>query len=167
MPGSPNDILPEPMSQRSEEIVLDLVKRKMKSASAIAVELLHAMEERFGPEEREVVHEMARGRKPTPRPNAGQPQEDLKQFCALLDERCVGSHIWERVIDEPGRIGYEYTRCMWAEIFRELGEPELGLFLCAGDDPAVRSYNPSLGFKRTKVMMSGDRLCDHVFYVEK
>ena len=26
---------------------------------------------------------------------------------------------------------------MWAELFRELGEPELGFIFCAGDEPAV------------------------------
>ena len=79
---------------------------------------------------------------------------------------CVGSHRWERVVDEPGRIGYRFTRCMWAEAFRELGEPELGLVICAGDEPMVRSYNPDLGFRRTKVLMLGDDVCDHVFLVE-
>jgi len=56
---------------------------------------------------------------------------------------------------------------MWAEIFRELGEPELGYLLkCAGDGPAVKAYNPALGFERTQVLMEGDPLCDHVFKVE-
>jgi len=56
---------------------------------------------------------------------------------------------------------------MWAEIYRELGEPELGFVICAGDEPAVRFCNPKLAFKRIKVLMNGDEVCDHVFYVEK
>ena len=52
------------------------------------------------------------------------------------------------------------------DVYRELGEPQLGFVICAGDEPGVRSYNPKLGFKRTKVLMNGDELCDHVFYVE-
>ena len=68
---------------------------------------------------------------------------------------------------QPDRIGYHYTRCMWAELYRELGEPELGWVICAGDEPAVKAYNPQLGFQRTKVLMHGDELCDHVFYVKK
>ncbi len=167
MSGSLNDILPEPISRENERVLLELLKQKMKAASGLAVELLHAMEERFGPEARQVVHEMAQRRKPTPRPEAGDPQADLQEFCARLEEDCVGSHRWERVIDEPDRIGYHFTRCMWAEIFQELGEPKLGFILCAGDEPAVRSYNPRLGFKRTQVLMNSDPLCDHIFYVEK
>jgi len=167
MPGSLNDILPQPISEENEKILLDLLKRKMKGAAGLAVLLLHAMEERFGPEAREVVRDLARNRKPTPRPDTGEPGTDLREFCASLDKGCVGSHRWQRVSDEPDRIGYHYTRCMWAEIYQELGEPELGFVICAGDEPAVKSYNPKLAFKRTKVLMNGDKVCDHVFYIEK
>lgn len=165
MSGSLNDILPEPISEESERILLELMSRKIKGCSVIAVRLLRAMEERFGPEAREVVREMARYREPAPRPNVGEPRADLREFCARLDRNCVGSHRWERIIDEPDRIGYRYTRFMWAEAFQDLGEPELGLVMCAGDEPAVKDYNPGLGFKRTKVLMSGDELCDHIFHV--
>jgi hypothetical protein len=110
---------------------------------------------------------MARDLRPTPRPDAGEPEVDLREFCARLDQGCAGSHRWERVVDEPDRIGYAFTRCMWAEIYRELGEPELGFVICAGDEPALKSYNPKLGFGRRQVLMNGDPVCDHVFYVEK
>lgn len=167
MPGSLNDILPEPISEENEKLLLDLLKRKTKGAAGLAVQLLHAMEDRFGPEAREVVRHMAEHRRLTPRPDAGEPEGDLQEFCARLDEGCVGSHRWKRVVDEPDRIGYHFTRCMWAEIYRELGEPELGFVVCAGDEPAIRSYNPKLGFRRTQVLMQGDEMCDHVFFVDK
>lgn len=166
MRGSLNEILPEPISAESEEILLQVIQRKMTGAAGVAVRLLHAMEERFGPEAREVVREMASARQPEPRPDAGDAREDLRTFCGNLDRGCVGSHQWERVADEPDRVAYHYTRCMWADAFRELGEPELGFTICAGDDPAVRSWNPKLGFRRTQVLMNGDPLCDHVFLVE-
>ena len=167
MQGSLNDILPEPISEENERILLEFLKQEMKGAAGLGVRLLHAMEERFGSEVREVVRGMAKSHRLEPRPDAAEPEADLRDFCARLDEACVGSHDWERVIDEPDRIGYHYTRCMWAEIYRELGEPELGFVICAGDEPAVKSYNPRLGFSRTKVLMEGDELCDHIFYVEK
>ena len=84
----------------------------------------------------------------------------------MIDGAAAGSHCWQRVIDEPDRIGYRYTRCLYAEILRELGEPELGLVICARDEPWVKSYNPGLGFRRTKTLMEGDQVCDHVFYVK-
>ena len=91
----------------------------------------------------------------------------LHDFCERLEKGCCGSHKWTRVTEEPDRIGYHFTRCMWAEIYNELGEPELGFYLCAGDEPGVKSYNPKLGFRRTKVLMNGDEVCDHIFLVEK
>ncbi len=165
MSGSLNDVLPKPISEESEEIIIELLKRKMKGAASLAVRLLHAMEERFGTEAREVLADMIAEQRTTPRPGAGDPQEDLQEFCASLERGCVGSHQWERVVDEPDRIGYHFTRCMWAEVFCELGEPELGFAFCASDEPAVRSFNPHLGFERTKVLMNGDEYCDHVFLV--
>ena len=167
MPGSLNDVLPEPISEENERILLDLIKQKMKGAAGMGVMLLHAMEERFGPEAREVVRDMARQRQFEPRPDAGEPEADLHEFCDTIETACIGSHLWERIVDEPGRIGYKFTRCAWAEIYRELGELELGLLYCAGDEPAVKAHNPALGFERTKVLMDGDEVCDHVFLVEK
>ena len=143
MPGSINDILPSPVSEETERIILEHIKLKMRGAAGLAVALLHAMEERFGAEARDVVHQMAERRDPAPSRQPGDPEEDLHAFCAQLEHGCVGSHRWERVADEPGRVGYEFTRCMWAEVFCELGEPDLGLVICAGDEPMVKSYNPA------------------------
>ncbi len=160
-------MLPEPISEDNEKVLLELLKRKMKSASRVSVELLRAMEERFGPEAREVARDMIFGQRPAPRQQMRRPEEDLRDFTADLEKNCVGSHRWERVIDEPDRIGYFFTQCLWSEIYNELGEPELGLYFCASDEPEVKSFNPKLGFKRTKVKMTGDEVCDHVFYVGK
>jgi hypothetical protein len=106
-------------------------------------------------------------RAPGPAGLPAGPEEDLRAFCARLEAGCAGSHQWERVLDEPGRIAYRFTRCLWAEAFRELGEPELGFYLCAADEPAVRACNPRLGFRRTRTLMRGDPECDHVFLVER
>ena len=165
MPGSLNRILPDPISEETERILVELLKRKIAGSAWIAVELLHAMEARFGPAAREVVRDMAQKPTYSPRLNVGEPAQDLRQFCAALDGACAGSHRWQRVTDTPDRVGYHFTRCLWAEVFRELGEPDLGFIMCAGDEPAVRAYNPALAFKRTKTLMEGDDLCDHVFYV--
>jgi len=167
MSGSLNDVLPEPISKENEEVLLALMKQKVKVAAGLSVRLLHAMEERFGPAARQVVQDMAENIKPKPRKDKGEPEADLSEFCARLDQACVGSHRWERVINESDRIGYYYRRCMFAEIYRELAEPQLGFVICAGDEPGVKSYNPKLAFRRTKVLMNGDELCDHVFYVQE
>jgi len=167
MYGSLNDILPDPISEEDENILLDLLERKMMVAADIAVQLLRAMEVRFGPDAREVIKDITKSQEFSPREKVGDPKEDLREFCNIVDKMAAGSHRWERVIDESDRIGYQFTRCMYADIFRELGEPELGSIICARDGPWVKSYNPRLSFKRTKELMGGAEMCDHLFYVEK
>jgi hypothetical protein len=166
MPGSLNDILPQPISQENEEVILDLLKRKMTVSLDLAVQLLKAMEERFGPEAREVLQKMANEQEFPPEDEVGNPNEDLWKFCTMIDHAAAGSHQWERVIEEEARIAYQFSRCMYAEILHELGEPELGMVMCARDGPWVKSYNPKLGFRRTKTLMEGDEMCDHIFLVE-
>ena len=167
MDGSLNDILPEPISPENEGILLDLLRRKMEVSLDLAVDVLHAMERRFGAEAREVIRDMAKEQEFPARGEVGEPEEDLREFCAMIDQSAAGSHRWQRVNDEPTEIGYHYTRCMYAEILRELGEPELGLVICARDEPWVRSYSPGLAFRRTKTLMQGDDVCDHVFSVRR
>ncbi len=166
MAGSLNDILPEPISPENEAVLLDLLRRKMAVSLGLAVDLLHAMEQRFGAEAREVIREMAQNQEFEVNEEMGEPEADLRKFCEMIDRVAVGSHRWEHVLDEPDRIGYCFTRCMYAEILRELEEPELGLVMCARDGPWVKSFNTRLYFQRTKTLMEGNDACDHIFYVE-
>jgi len=167
MAGSLNDILVEPICEENEKIIEEVIKRKITTAAGIAVDLLHEMEKNFGPRVREIVKEMAQNQEFSPRDEFETPEHDLKEFCRSIDRMAAGSHRWEKVIDEPNQIGYHFSRCMYAEVFSELGEPDLGLILCAMDKPWVESYNPKLKFQRTKVLMSDDEMCDHLYFVEK
>lgn len=155
----------KPLSQELDPAFEELLRRKLRSAAMLSVRLLRAMEARFGPEARLAIGDLMRSPAAEPRREVGEPAADLRLFCERLDRGCVGTHRWTRTTDEPGRIAYRYTRCMWADIFRELGEPELGAVFCAGDEPAVKAFNPKLAFRRTKVLMQGDDCCDHVFSV--
>jgi hypothetical protein len=166
MQGSLNDYLPEPISPENETVIIELLKRKMAVSLELAVDVLRAMEQHFGAEAREVIREMALKQDFEANEEMKKPEEDLQSFCSMIDRVAAGSHRWERVVDEPDRIGYCFTRCMYAEILREVEEPELGLVICARDGPWVKSFNSGLGFHRTKTLMEGNDACDHVFYVE-
>ena len=167
MNGSLNDILPEPISSENQQIILNLLKRRMMSCLALSVDVLHAMEKHFGPEARDVIREMASQHEFDVREDVGVPEADLQELCGIFEQMSVGSQHWRRVTDTPTKIGYNFTHCMYAEILRELGEPELGLIMCTADEPYVKSYNPKLGFQRTKTLMEGDEICDHIFLVEQ
>jgi hypothetical protein len=167
MAGSLNDILAESISKENEKIIEEFIKRKITTAAGVAVDLMHEMERNFGPRVREIVKEMAQHQEFPPRDKFGTPEQDLKDFCENVDHTAAGSHRWEKVTNEPNQIGYHFTRCMFAEVFRALGEPDLGLILCATDKPKVEAYNPKLKFQRTKVLMNGDEICDHLYFIEK
>ncbi|MCX6083461.1 MAG: L-2-amino-thiazoline-4-carboxylic acid hydrolase [Caldiserica bacterium] len=166
MAGNLNEILPDPISEADEQILLDLLKRKMMVMADVAVELLHAMEREFGSEAREVVREMINHQEFESRQDAGKPETDLRDFCAMVDKAAVGTHTWKKTEDMPDSVGYSFTRCMYAEIFCELEEPELGSIMCSRDEPWVKSFNPKLAFRRTKALMNGDEICDNTYYVE-
>jgi hypothetical protein len=85
-------MLPAPISAANERLLLELLKRKMQTAAAVGVQLLHAMEERFGPAAREVIRDMVQKQPPRPRPDVGDPAADLQEFCANLEQGCAGSH---------------------------------------------------------------------------
>jgi len=133
--GSLNEILPDPISEADEKVLLDLLKRKMTVMADIAVELLHAMEKHFGSKAHEVVREMINHQEFEARQNPGKPETDLRDFCAMVDKTAAGAHKWKKTKDQPNSVGYNFTRCLYAEIFRELGEPELGFIMCARDEP--------------------------------
>lgn len=91
----------------------------------------------------------------------------LPAFCAALEAGCTGTHEWLKLEDTDKRQVYRFTRCMWAEIFNELGAPGIGYWLCEGDAPISSAFNPVIGFQRSKTLMEGDDCCDHVFYMKE
>jgi hypothetical protein len=58
-------------------------------------------------------------------------------------------------------FAFNVTRCRYAEMYRELGIPELGAVLsCHRDGEFCRGYNPAIGFERTQTIMQGATHCD-------
>lgn len=167
MPGRISELIPEELSPESEAVLRELLKRKVKAACGMLVRVVRILEQRYGPEVKQVVREQIVQRTPREKADFGPAEEDLHAFCRSLERGCTGSHEWERVADEPDRVGYRFTSCLWAEVFRELGAPDIGWWWCEGDEPAVRAYHPQLRFKRTKTLMEGADCCDHVFYVQR
>ncbi len=167
MQGSFSELLGQELSPEAEAKLRELLKRKMKGACSALVRVLRALEERYGPAVKDVAHDALMKRTPRPTSELGRPEEDLHGFCDALERGCVGSHRWKRAVDQPDRIAYNFTSCLWAEIFNELDAADIGWWWCEGDEPAVRAYNPQLGFERTKTLMQGHDECDHVFLVEE
>lgn len=61
----------------------------------------------------------------------------------------------------PKRFYFNVTRCRYAEMYKELGIPELGHLLSCGRDAALMSgFNPRIKLSRTQTIMDGAPFCD-------
>jgi hypothetical protein len=166
--GTLQQISPEPIPEAVEEAFLRKLYSKLYMSAALLVKSVKAIQEKYGDEGVETIHrtvtEMSteRGRKMAQEADA----HTLPTFCSALEAACTGTHEWHKLEDTEKRQAYRFTRCMWAEIFNELGAPEIGYWLCEGDAPISSAFNPAIGFERSKTLMEGDDCCDHVFYMK-
>jgi hypothetical protein len=78
-----------------------------------------------------------------------------------------GESVLEGKINE--RIEFDITGCRFAQLFRALGEPELGFaLLCAGDNTLTDEVGKcDVEFKRTQTIMQGGDHCDFRFALKK
>jgi len=62
------------------------------------------------------------------------------------------------------KLGFDVTRCRYAEFYKELGLPELGyLFHCNRDFAMVEGFGSHLKLERTQTVMQGASHCDFRF----
>src|SRR5262249_30142022 len=55
----------------------------------------------------------------------------------------------------------DVARCLYAQFFKELGEPELGfLLVCSLDFPFAEGFGPDIKLTRTQTIMQGASHCD-------
>jgi hypothetical protein len=59
---------------------------------------------------------------------------------------------------------FNVTRCRYAELYRDLGIPELGKLLsCNRDFSLIEGFNPEIQLTRTQTIMEGASHCDFRF----
>jgi len=67
----------------------------------------------------------------------------------------------EVVAQSAERYDFNVTRCRYAEMYRDLGIPELGAVLsCNRDSSLIEGYNPDVELTRTQTIMEGKSHCD-------
>lgn len=64
-------------------------------------------------------------------------------------------------VKEPNRLEFDVIRCRYAEMYKELGIPELGAVLsCNRDGAFCKGFDPAIRLTRTKTIMEGADRCD-------
>ena len=167
--GSLQKILPEAVSEAVEEAFLGKLQAKIFAGANNLVLAIRAVQAAYGDAGVETIRRAfaeswAETGKEMAKESADNP---LRSLCSTLEQTCMGSHEWIKLEDSATRQAYRFTRCMWAEAFRELNAEDIGFWvLCQGDASLASSFNPLIGFSRTKTLMMGDDCCDHVCYLK-
>jgi hypothetical protein len=167
--GSLQKILPEAVPEGVEEAFLGRLQAKIFAGAnnlVLAVRTVQAVYGDAGVQEirrafAESCAEEGKERARTADDNS------LRSLCSIIEQICIGSHEWIKLEDSDTRQAYRFTRCMWAEAFRELKAEDIGFWLlCQADAYLAPSFNPMIGFSRTKTLMMGDDCCNHVYYLK-
>ncbi len=167
--SSLQELMTQKLEPDTEDAIQELLRRKVTETASLYVEAVRAAEEAYGPEAKEIIRQRLLERTVRSSRTRGEAAADnsLCVFCYALEAACRGSHEWAKLEDSDSRQAYRFTRCLWAEVFRELGAADIGLWICQGDGPAAAAFNPDIRFKRSQTLMEGDDCCDHVYYTEE
>ena len=67
----------------------------------------------------------------------------------------------ETIEQDEEQYSFNVVRCRYAEMYKELGIPELGFLLSCGRDFAMsQGFNPEIKLARTQTIMQGASHCD-------
>lgn len=140
-----------------------LTRREIEAR--ILAPVIAALGDRFGRDEvvavvRGVIVGLAReqGREMA----EARPDRTLRGFADTLgpwtQDDALRIEVRERSDD---RLSFDVTRCRYAEMYRQLGIPELGAVLsCNRDAALIEGFNPEVRLVRTQTLMDGARHCD-------
>ena len=112
-------------------------------------------------------------------------QKDAAQTGKLMAEKYGGNSIAElirmvievwaeegaiefTILEETDqKLGFDVTRCRYAELYDRLGVKEFGFCLsCNRDAALIRGFNPRMQLWRTQTIMQGADSCDFRITVE-
>jgi len=164
MPESPDR---SSLPTDAELNAIGVLRRRLIEARVVAP-LLDALGERFGRDEvlavaRDVIVALATRQGAELSAHAGGCS--LQHFEGTLDRWKADDALEISVRESTNeRFAFDVTRCRYAEMYRELGIPELGAILsCNRDAALIDGFNPDVAFTRTQTIMGGASHCNFVY----
>jgi len=143
---------------------LTLLERR-RVESGVLVPLIRAFQQEFGEEQantvaRRVIIEIAeqQGRERAER----LKRNDLAAFSENMQAFSGGGALEIEMVERNAeRVGFNVTRCRFAETYREMGAGDLGFLLsCNRDFSNVAGFNPAIKLSRTQTIMQGAAYCN-------
>jgi hypothetical protein len=86
----------------------------------------------------------------------------LHSFHALLPQWKANGALEVDMLEETETsVNYNVTRCMYAEMYKEMGLADIGnLLSCGRDGTFCKGYDPRISLVRTQTIMQGASHCD-------
>lgn len=143
---------------------IGVLKRREVEARILAP-VIDAMGEAFGRKKvlailSETIIKIARGQGAEMAKAMGK--NDARAFVDSLEAWTRdGALEIETVTDSPAKVDFNVKLCRYAEMYRDLGIPELGAILsCDRDHAMIEGFAPEAELKRTQTILSGASHCD-------
>lgn len=91
----------------------------------------------------------------------GKGPTDLLSFSAMTEVWSAGGALEIQVLEKSAqRFSFDVSRCLYAEMYRELGMSDLGDVLsCNRDGVFCTGYDPRIRMTRTETIMGGAKRC--------
>ena len=160
-----NDILSDHLN------AIGVLKRREVEARLVAP-LLDALGEEFGPERvleitRQVIVDIAREQ--GAQLARSLDGNSLEHFVGSLAEWQADDALQLEILEQAeGELSFNVTRCRYAEMYQELGVPELGALLsCNRDHALIEGFNDRVSLTRTQTIMEGAPYCDFRFVLDE
>lgn len=153
-----------PLIQATPDTLNDIgVLKRREIEARIVAPLLDALGSEFGRQRvlevaREVIIDAARQQGA----RLAEGGKSLPQFAQSMAAWKKDDAIQIDVLElSEARYSFNVTRCRYAEMYRALGIPELGVLLsCSRDFSLIEGFDPDIELTRTQTIMEGASCCD-------
>jgi hypothetical protein len=145
--------------------ITHLERRRIEAGVLIPV--LQAFQKAFGKERanevaREAIRELARQDGSRWAQQFGNDLKAMREVAQLWS--AGGALEIQTLAAGEDRLEFNVTRCRYAELFQELGLPELGALIhCSRDFAMAEGFSGEVELKRTQTLMQGASHCDFRF----
>jgi hypothetical protein len=165
-----NDRLPALPPDHLNQMIGVLTRREVEAR--MLAPLITAMGNEFGDEKvlrvlRETVIAIARRQGAELAQAMGDAS--LLKFRESLIYWTRGEALEMEIIEEGENVlSFNVSRCRYAEMYRDLGIPQLGPILsCARDYALIQGFNPQIRLTRTQTIMDGAAFCDFRYRLKR
>lgn len=144
------------------------VLKRREIEARIVAPILERLAQEFGHERvrelaAEVIVDVAKSQGATMAEFLGG--NDLSFFAGSMEAWTRGGALELDIVEQtPTRFAFNVTRCKYAEMYRDLGDADLGARMsCNRDGTMVEGFNPDITFTRSQTIMGGATHCDFVY----